>query len=216
MKKIFTILVLSFWIISLTNAENITVNSWKVEATVKVSSTWATTSTWWTSSTWTHETDTIKTASWSADQTPIENAVYTYYYGQTCAHCQEVAKYFESVWWTEKINMDKREVWNNRDNAQKMAEDLKKLWLENDTNIWVPFLVINQWWKLSYLSGSSQIISHFESILWKYDSKKITENENIKSEKKAEEKSSRKQIFFFIMILCAIIIPAAIIIPKKK
>ena len=78
MKKIFTILVLSFWIISLTNAENITVNSWKVEATVKVSSTWATTSTWWTSSTWTHETDTIKTASWSADQTPIENAVYTY------------------------------------------------------------------------------------------------------------------------------------------
>ena len=70
--------------------------------------------------------------------------------------------------------------------------------------------------KLSYLSGSSQIISHFEPILWKYDSKKITENENIKSEKKAEEKSSRKQIFFFIMILCAIIIPAAIIIPKKK
>ena len=216
MKKIFTILVLSFWIISLTNAENITVNSWKVEATVKVSSTWATTSTWWTSSTWTHETDTIKTASWSADQTPIENAVYTYYYGQTCPYCQEVAKYFESVWWTEKINMDKREVWNNRDNAQKMAEDLKKLWLENDTNIWVPFLVINQWWKLSYLSGSSQIISHFEPILWKYDSKKITENENIKSEKKVEGKSSRKQIFFFIMILCAIIIPAAIIIPKKK
>ena len=97
---------------------------------------------------------------------PIENASYTYYYWEWCKYCKQFSKYMDSVWGWDKLNIDKREVWSNRDNAVKMASDMQRLGLDSST-LTTPFLVINSNWKETALTGLDQLMAYFEPILGK-------------------------------------------------
>ena len=72
----------------------------------------------------------------------------------------------DSVWGWDKLNIDKREVWSNRDNAVKMASDMQRLGLDSST-LTTPFLVINSNWKETALTGLDQLMAYFEPILGK-------------------------------------------------
>lgn len=158
--------------------------------------------------TWTWENVLVK---------PVESSIYTYYYSVTCPYCQKLNRYLDSVDWYSKLNIDKREVLNNKDNSMKMAEDIQRLGLENQ-NIWVPFIIVNNWWKETHLTGLDQAIAYLEPILWKYDESEI--NQKIKAEQEQnkqimkENNKEQKGIFIIILILLAIIIPTVIILKK--
>lgn len=69
---------------------------------------------------------------------PSKNS-FVYYYGITCPHCQDVEKWMKNNKIEEKIKIEKKEVWNNKDNAlelQKVAE----ICALDSSNIGVPFL----------------------------------------------------------------------------
>lgn len=204
MKKIFVILLLSLNLFSLANAESSTwvisdSLSWITEET----STWVVVDT--DSNTWVVLEVNSATSSWTnVLVSPVENLSYTYYFGQTCPYCQQFSKYMDSVWGFDKLNIEKREVWHNKENSLKFAEDLKRLWLENNANIWVPFLVINDNWTETYLSWLDQLMAHFEPILWKA---KVEEKKVITK----EQKDRNVTIFIFVMILLAVILPSVFI-----
>jgi hypothetical protein len=64
-----------------------------------------------------------------------------------------------------KLDMVKKEVWYDKDNAWEMVEALKRLGL--NTNTWVPFILVRDIdWGESYLSGDTPIIDHFKPYLW--------------------------------------------------
>lgn len=71
--------------------------------------------------------------------TSDDGASIVYYYGDTCPHCKDVAKFLDENKISEKVNFVKKEVWNNRKNAAEMDSraascDLKK------EGMGVPFL----------------------------------------------------------------------------
>ena len=163
MKKILSILILSFCLASLSYAEN---NSWSTntstwnsaEKQTNLSQNPLEQSSSWTISSWMTQE--------KAAANPIENASYTYYYWEWCKYCKQFSKYMDSVWGWDKLNIDKREVWSNRDNAVKMASDMQRLGLDSST-LTTPFLVINSNWKETALTGLDQLMAYFEPILGK-------------------------------------------------
>jgi len=91
---------------------------------------------------------------------------YVYYYGQWCAYCAQVDKYFTAVDAMSKIDLEKREVYFDDDNRSAMIADATALGLDPNT-IGVPFLVINSWsgTETSYLVWDAPIIEHFTPLL---------------------------------------------------
>ncbi|ATU05721.1 hypothetical protein BKN14_04790 [Candidatus Gracilibacteria bacterium HOT-871] len=163
MKKILSILILSFCLASLSYAENnsgstntSTGNSAEKQANISQNPL-EQSSSGTISSGMTQE---------KAAANPIENASYTYYYGEGCKYCKQFSKYMDSVGGWDKLNIDKREVWSNRDNAVKMASDMQRLGLDSST-LTTPFLVINSNGKETALTGLDQLMAYFEPILGK-------------------------------------------------
>lgn len=196
MKKTLVILFLSLNLISLASAEN---NTWNI-------STW-TVLTWEIveNNTWTVLEVTSATF-WTKNvlkENPIESTMITYYYWETCPYCQQLNKYLTEVDWYNKLNIDKREVWNNKENALKMTEDLKRLGLEN-AKTWVPFLVVNENWKEKVLNWLDEAMAYFEPKLGKVVVTKV------------EQKDNKNAIIFMIVVaILAVVIPFAIINMKK-
>ncbi len=90
---------------------------------------------------------------------------YLYFYGDGCPHCENVKTYFDENTITEKFEIEKKEVRKNKTNALIFSEYIRALQLSPDT-IGVPFMVIMQDdWTLSYESGDSPIINHFDNAL---------------------------------------------------
>lgn len=188
MKKFLIFLIISLNIFSLANAENI--------------ASWAT-----------------ETNSWNIVVVPVSNEtensipkaedlVFTYYYWQWCPHCAKLDAYLNNRDWYDKLNIIKKEVWYNAENQKAMAEDIKRLGLEWESSIWVPFIVVNNKWKESTISWDVDAIAYFKQYLWDYDdSKNPSLSEDVKSR--------NKKIFIIVTIFLAILIPLFLIKSKK-
>jgi len=62
-----------------------------------------------------------------------------YYYSSTCAHCKEVEEWMKKNKIEEKIKLEKKEVWYNRENAVELQEVARFCKLDPNA-IGVPFL----------------------------------------------------------------------------
>ena len=92
---------------------------------------------------------------------------YIFYHGDGCPACAQVKQYFKSTNAEEKYKIDSREVWKSRENAALMSMDIKKLGLD-PSSIWVPFFIVKNGDKVSYISGSNKVIEHFYPTLGEY------------------------------------------------
>ena len=115
---------------------------------------------------------------------------YIYYYWQWCSHCANIDEYMEWVDGYNRLNIEKKEVYSNTENAKAMSDDAKRLWYEN---AWVPFLIVNEDWKETVLNWDKTIIDYFTPILW------------------APPPNNNKYIVFTILWLLAVLIPILII-----
>ena len=140
-------------------------------------------------------------ATWSLSETlfltwsvvnNLEESSYIYYYWQWCPHCANLDNYINWVDWYDKLNIVKKEVYFDDKNRQDMLYDGKKLWLE-ESEIWLPFFVINKAWVESPMVWDWPIIDYLKTILWE-----VPENKN-------------KTIVLAILSILAIIIPIFLI-----
>jgi thiol-disulfide isomerase/thioredoxin len=68
---------------------------------------------------------TFSNNSQSSPTPPVATDSYLYFWGEGCPHCKNVADFLETWDGKDKIKLDKREVWYNRDNAKLMQEKSK-------------------------------------------------------------------------------------------
>jgi glutaredoxin len=61
------------------------------------------------------------------------------YYGLTCSHCKIVEDFIEKNNIEDKIKIEKKEVYENRENAEELARVAKSLGI-NASEIGIPFL----------------------------------------------------------------------------
>lgn len=66
-----------------------------------------------------------------------------YYYGATCPHCVDVNEFLEENDIASKVDFTKKEVWNNKDNANELSEVAQKCGI-NPGSIGVPFLYADE------------------------------------------------------------------------
>lgn len=180
MKKIKHLLIISLVLVSFIW------NSY-AEDSVLLDSTWVV-------ATWSLTETLVST--WSIDNN-LEETSYTYYYGQWCSHCANLDKYINWVWWYEKLNIVKKEVYFDDKNRQEMVDEWKRLWL-SESEIWVPFFIINESWTETSIVWDGPIIEKLKPILWD-----IPENKN-------------KTIILAILSILAIIIPIFLIKLSNK
>jgi len=62
-----------------------------------------------------------------------------YYYGSTCPHCKDVEEWMKKNKIEEKLKLEKKEVWYNKENAAELQEVAKFCNLD-PSSIGVPFL----------------------------------------------------------------------------
>lgn len=177
-KYLFIVFLVLIWFIWISYAE---------EVELQNSSTWII-------STWSITETIIST--WSTNET-LDETSYIYYYGQWCSHCANLDKYMNSVWWYDKLNIVKKEIYFDDKNRQEMIDNWKRLWLD-EASIWVPFFIVNNAWKETTMIGDGIIIDYFKTILWE-----APENKN-------------KTIVFAILSILAIIIPVFLIKLSNK
>jgi len=96
-----------------------------------------------------------------------------FYYGKTCPHCREVEKWMRENKIEEKVKIVKKEVYDNRTNAEELAKTARACGLDT-TAIGVPFLYTPQG---RCLIGKPEIISYLSN---KVD---ISDGESTKSGK---------------------------------
>ncbi len=85
---------------------------------------------------------------------------YEYFWGDGCPHCAKVAEFFDSWDGDEKLTIDKKEVWNNPQNASLMAQRAKTCDIP-PTEMGVPFLVTPEG---KCIGGDQPIIDFFKSL----------------------------------------------------
>lgn len=148
-------------------------------------------STWLIDATW-------STNTWSIDTSSIENSTYVYYYGQWCSYCANVDEYMEWVDGYEKLNITKKEIYFNDDNRAEYLAAWERFGIA-ESDLWIPFLVINNSWEESFLIWDVPIIDHYKPFLWE------------------PVESSSKFIILAILWALVIIIPLALIkFPNKN
>lgn len=103
---------------------------------------------------------------------------YLYFYGNWCSHCANVDAYMTSVDGYNKINITKKEVFWDKNNAKEMDEYGTKLWID-PMKLWVPFLVIMSWDNTDYLIWDEPIINYFKPILWEWSTSWWSDNKRI-------------------------------------
>lgn len=75
----------------------------------------------------------------SVEKNPLPTDIITYYYGETCPHCIEVAKFLDENKIAEKVEFSKKEVWKNAGNSAEMQQRISECGLDED-EVGVPFL----------------------------------------------------------------------------
>lgn len=87
----------------------------------------------------------------------FDQSVTTYFYGETCPHCQEVRKFLDENKIDEKFSFVKREVWSDRTNASLMRDAAGICALKAD-EIAVPFVFSEG----KCLIGTPKVIDFFK------------------------------------------------------
>jgi glutaredoxin len=80
-----------------------------------------------------------------------------FYYGDTCPHCQKVEEYVAQNNVQEKVPFEKKEVYNNEENAKELARTAQQCGLEKSKIGVVPLL----WTGKNCLVGDKDIIAFF-------------------------------------------------------
>lgn len=91
------------------------------------------------------------------------NENYLYFYGNTCAHCQKVEKYFEENQIEKEYRITKYEVFEHNENRELLGSYLEKLNLGRD-QVWTPFMVIESGGEMASLMGDRDIIEYFSAL----------------------------------------------------
>ncbi|KKR62897.1 hypothetical protein A2210_00370 [Candidatus Woesebacteria bacterium RIFOXYA1_FULL_40_18] len=91
--------------------------------------------------------------------TPLPTA-YEYFWGDGCPHCAIVEEFLNSWEGKDKIAIDKKEVWNNRENASLLNQRVKSCSL-NLNEVGVPFLFTPEG---KCITGDTPIIDFFKSL----------------------------------------------------
>ena len=86
---------------------------------------------------------------------------YEYFWGDGCPHCAEVAKFFDSWDGDEKLQIDKKEVWNNTKNQSLMNQRAKACNIA-PTEMGVPLLVTPEG---KCIGGDGPIIDFFKNYI---------------------------------------------------
>jgi len=97
----------------------------------------------------------------------IGSKSYLYYYGTGCSHCAKVDAYLKWVGAYDVLDIVKKDTWDQSkpENNENMLKDAERLWI-SVSNIWVPFLIITENGKETFLTGDQSIINYFTPILW--------------------------------------------------
>jgi glutaredoxin len=77
---------------------------------------------------------------------------YILFYGNGCPHCAQVEQYIKDNGIDEKMDIEMKELYFNRDNLGDLQVYLDKLALDTH-QIGVPFLVINNENECNYVNG---------------------------------------------------------------
>lgn len=85
---------------------------------------------------------------------------YEYFWGNTCPHCKNVAAFMETWSLKDKIKIDKKEVYDNADNARLLGKRAIACKIPQD-QIPVPFLVTPS---DKCIIGDQPIIEYFKKI----------------------------------------------------
>lgn len=85
---------------------------------------------------------------------------FEYFWGNTCPHCKNVADFLETWALKDKIKIDKKEVYDNQDNAKSLVERAVACKIPKD-QIPVPFLVTQDG---KCILGDQPIIEYFKKI----------------------------------------------------
>ena len=64
---------------------------------------------------------------------------YEYYWGNGCPHCKVVAEFFDTWTGRDKVQVDKKEVWNDQANYKKMQKRAEACQIPKD-QLGVPLL----------------------------------------------------------------------------
>lgn len=90
---------------------------------------------------------------------PSKNSV-VFYYGITCPHCREVEEWMKKNKIEEKIKIEKKEVYQNQNNAKELEKVAEVCGL-NTASIGVPFL----WAEGKCFMGTPEVIRSLETKL---------------------------------------------------
>lgn len=101
-----------------------------------------------------------KSSEVSTNSSPIPSDTYLYFWGEGCPHCKNVAEFLDSWDKKDKIKLDKREVWYDRNNAKLMQERSKVCNLKT-SEMGVPLMITPDG---KCLIGDVPIIDLFKSI----------------------------------------------------
>lgn len=85
---------------------------------------------------------------------------YEYYWGNGCPHCATVAEFLNTWSGKDKVQIDKKEVWNNQTNYRQMQVRAEYCKLDKN-NLGVPMLFTPDG---QCLVGDEPIISLFKSL----------------------------------------------------
>lgn len=86
---------------------------------------------------------------------------YEYFWGNGCPHCANVASFFERWSGKDKVNVEKKEVWENPANAALMQERYSYCKVTDRSQMGVPLLFTPDG---KCLVGDVPIIDHFKSL----------------------------------------------------
>jgi len=96
-----------------------------------------------------------------------------FYYGYTCPHCDKVEEYMEKVNLEDKIDLEKREVYLNSQNAALFNQFCKQAGIPNNER-GVPMLI----WGSQYAVGDIPIINFIDNKLEGLGNTKLNNNLN--------------------------------------
>ena len=87
-------------------------------------------------------------------------STYEFYWGEGCPHCQKVEEFLSSWGGRDKVQIDRKEIWNNRQNASLMRTRATSCGL-SVANLGVPFLFTPEG---KCLGGDEPIIEFFKGL----------------------------------------------------
>lgn len=85
---------------------------------------------------------------------------YEYFWGDGCPHCAKVEEFFNTWEKKDQVAIDKKEVWNNRENATLLNQRANSCGLR-PSDVGVPFLFTPEG---KCITGDEPIINFFKNL----------------------------------------------------